>query len=231
MKLTPGRMAHVKVGKGCVEALLVRKCGDCPSQEWEAFAVRTGVDYPTVGAIIQPEPIVHEPYGCMREIVMLPAREPDPVGYASFGAVPEPPGYDSSREARTWWGYACRPCGAESGAVFDARDGARLRGKDNHGRCEKDGSILLYQRDRQGAALSDPAESTPERVRPVDGFVDNGFGPPPKLGFACSCGDSKGVAFANLRRVREAAQAHIDAMKLAGDRRPHLVSYGPEAMV
>jgi hypothetical protein len=84
MKLTPGRMAHVKVENGCVEALLGRQMTtvlELPA--WGILALRTyGGGLEGMKSVV-PASQVHEPYGCMREIVVFPAEEPP--SYASFG--------------------------------------------------------------------------------------------------------------------------------------------------
>lgn len=89
MKLTVGRMAHVKLEKGCAEALLMGMDDQVVgSPVWRAVVLRALQDDRgfAVPKEVAAEPAsVHEPYGCMREIVMLPRPE---ERYSFFRPLP-----------------------------------------------------------------------------------------------------------------------------------------------
>jgi hypothetical protein len=93
VKLTPGRMAHVKVENGCVEALLGGLVKEAGLTGWNIVGLRATRE-PDVFEILTMtvgDPVVHEPNrGCLREIVVFPVAGDS---YAAFGEVPRPLGY------------------------------------------------------------------------------------------------------------------------------------------
>jgi hypothetical protein len=155
MKLTVGRMAHVKLEKGCAEALLTFRAPGA----WGLVALRpfNGTDGAPTDLQV-PEDVIHEPYGCMRAIVMLPEPE-----YSFFGPLPGSPidqvatpgaqidpgaprlmqdlGFDPGREivaghlTKERYGWRCA-CGAMEQALYSSLNAAMQAGGAH--RCQDD---------------------------------------------------------------------------------------------
>ena len=153
MKLTVGRMAHVKVEKGCAEALLMGVDDqEIGNPVWRAVALRSVEQKPPFAVPMELSAdlaSVHEPYGCMREIVMLPAppdlshdsipffkQESTPGAQIDPGALPrlmQDLGFDpvesivADNLTKERYGWRCG-CGAMEQALYSGLNAAMQAG-------------------------------------------------------------------------------------------------------